>query len=91
MGNQKSYGSPIGQLCDHRQVLPPLNVVKCNMSKVAAENFEVLSNADILSFQFGNRMSYSSSPQNFLSLGTGFMEDRFSHGPGGWGKEMVSG
>ena len=69
MGNQKWYASATGQLCDHRQDPHPLNVVKCNMSKVAAENFEVISNADILFFQFGNRMSYSSSSQTFCHLG----------------------
>ena len=69
MGNQKLYGSATGQLCDHRQVPYPLNVVKCNMSKIAVEDFEVLSNADILSFQLGNRMNYSSSPQSFCHLG----------------------
>ena len=69
MGNQKSYGLATGQICDHRQVLHPLNVVKCNMSKVAIEDFDVLSNADILSFQLGNRMNYSSSLQCFGDQG----------------------
>ena len=86
MGNQKSYGLATGRICDHRQVPHSLNVVKCNMSKVAIEDFEVVSNADILSFQLGNRMSYSSSPQRFCHLGLVSWKTVFS-----WTRWVVEG
>ena len=59
------------------------------MSKAAVEDLEVLSNADILSFQFGNRIT-AAVPKVFVTWDW-FLGRQFFRGPGGWWEEMVSG